>query len=889
MLDSETKNKRKGKRLSNLFVLHDGKKIELLTSPYYLERICNKQVSKSKDSMGELIQLQQKIDSWKLALERKLQDVDTLLYEEISNMPGANAKDAIKLKRSVANKKFAKITEKQQETLSKEVRASISECEKLYHEINKMEIEKQELFECNEKEAAHFLRKELKNNISYSNALAMSVYNDELYKNILELKTEHEVVLNKKMRNTIVSLRNYHNRMVKKPSPFSTFVCTKISLVAQDCNAEGEVETSYTPKVYINELIPKTLENLFLEDHRFLEQFFVKLNPTLQIQDDFYEYLNVDVSNSKMYYSENVLKIKRTPKVDFIVEGLKKKGNQHLLSFAEQLYRSHNSEFNSLDEIIVFILKLDVMGVVYKNFNVDHLDYSIMGKLCELCKVIDDEKYRKIQNSIETINKMIEVINRDFSLDVECKRKLQENIFSEVEDIFSHYPNNVCDLHFIKKNILYENNTYPHLTNKSVLPDEITREFYYAEKLYRLFDNNYMQRIMFRNIFLENYDINAEVPILDFYKQVTVSYKESTVRLLENDEDINIISNLRKELLDYINVCLQSSKKDVELSLEQIESLYQRFPKIMRDKTSYGIYYQADAETYVINNISPGMGRHFIRYISDLEEADQKRFMKEYKKHIKGFERDNFKFTDIGTSLGLSINKHLEALNAAFAYPKSVYKNEVELHDLRIVFDKATESVKVVDENHVVYDSTPIGFLFPRISPSFYSFLSTFSNSRGASMSFWDRYYSQYENKELAVEHYPRLTVGRNIIIERETWKIKEDYFTDEGTGVDSYIDFYHSLCRGHGIPPRFFAKKSSDIDAIQELGKSTEEWEEIITNNKLRKPQYYDLNNYLDYIILQSLMKNYCKLPLTIQENLPDTNNPVECLVELNEIKMEG
>ena len=156
-------------------------------------------------------------------------------------------------------------------------------------------------------------------------------------------------------------------------------------------------------------------------------------------------------------------------------------------------------------------------------------------------------------------------------------------------------------------------------------------------------------------------------------------------------------------------------------------------------------------------------------------------------------------------------------------------------------------------------------------------------------MSFWDRYYSQYENKELAVEHYPRLTVGRNIIIERETWKIKEDYFTDEGTGVDSYIDFYHSLCRGHGIPPRFFAKKSSDIDAIQELGKSTEEWEEIITNNKLRKPQYYDLNNYLDYIILQSLMKNYCKLPLTIQENLPDTNNPVECLVELNEIKMEG
>ena len=56
------------------------------------------------------------------------------------------------------------------------------------------------------------------------------------------------------------------------------------------------------------------------------------------------------------------------------------------------------------------------------------------------------------------------------------------------------------------------------------------------------------------------------------------------------------------------------------------------------------------------------------------------------------------------------------------------------------------------------------------------------------------------------------------------------------------------------------------------------------ISNKRLRKPQFFDLNNYIDF-------KNFCKMAnsgndiITISEALPDGDEIVEYLVELNEV----
>ena len=52
------------------------------------------------------------------------------------------------------------------------------------------------------------------------------------------------------------------------------------------------------------------------------------------------------------------------------------------------------------------------------------------------------------------------------------------------------------------------------------------------------------------------------------------------------------------------------------------------------------------------------------------------------------------------------------------------------------------------------------------------------------------------------------------------------------------------------------------------------------IANKKLRKPQFYDLDNYIDYKNLMSMIKSHDSV-ITIQETLPDGNDITEYLVE--------
>ncbi|VTS29922.1 Uncharacterised protein [Streptococcus pseudoporcinus] len=872
-------------------------KIKVFESPYRVVRICNTSQNMCKDNMLDIISKQNEIDKLELFLNDELKKLEEQLYAEIGEMSEKDSKNGIKLKRNILNKKFSSALNKSISLFSESCRDRILYCNKVYEEILLKQEEQHEILNQNIQESFNFLKYELNNNVSFANALAMSVYNSDLYRNILDIKMRDDIILNKKTRNTLFSLRNYHNRMTQKPSPFSTFVSTKMILIDDKqsyfntINKEDNRDKDnfhQTSKVYINDVIPKTIENMFLQDNIFMKCFFVKINPTLRIYDTYYEYLNVDLT----YYVENILKIKRTSEVDLILSILLKKGNVPIFEFAEYLIKNYKNNFGDIDEIIILLLKLDKLGIIYKNFAISHLDYNTLHKLYKLCNYVGNEKYNEISKSIKFIIDSVDSINRNEKMEINRKYDLKNGILCEVKKIFSYFPKIEVDLNFIKKNILYENNTFPCLNYSKSLPDKTIKYFYYAEKLYRLFDNNYVQRIVFRNIFLKNNSIGDKVNIMDFYKQVGHEYKNSIDSLVMHDKDIKLISRLQARVFEYINKTLRKNNSDViNISIKLIEDICSEFPKILTDKMSYGIYYQNDNKNIVVNNVAPGMGRHVVRYVNDLRTEDKEEFMFRYKKHIEVLENRNIRFTDIGTTLGLNINKHVEALNYAFSYPKSVYNKEVSLHDLNIIFDCETESVKITDNNNNFYDSTPIGFLFPRISPSFYSFLSTFSNSRGSSISFWDRYHTQFEVENLDVEHYPRIMLESEIIIDRETWKIKKNYFDNNSfTTTDKYSDyilFYRCLCENNGVPNKFFAKKSNDIDAIQQTGEEMKEWEKIIINNKLRKPQYYDLNNYLDYSILKSLIRNYSDLTLTIQEVFPNKMLGVEeYLVELNERK---
>lgn len=864
-------------------VNYKGKKTNLIISPYKIARECNVSKLQNNDNMFELVDIEKKIMEKQAVLERFLEDTDHKMYQEISLMDAACVKQAIKAKQMLNKKRFNKISGDQKMLFSEDISDCISKCHEITEEIDILKEKKMDIFIQNKKNSVEAIRDSLRTDKNYYNGLVMSVYNDELYKSIVQLKSYDQIKLNKKNRNTIYSLRNYYNRMTKKPSPFSTFVSTKILLTDNCQYSVKDISEQVYPKIYLNELVLKSLENQLLKDNTFIDDFYIKINPTMKINENFYEFLNVDVHNAKMYYSENFIKIKRNNKIDRCIEILADGCNIRMSEFVSRIKSLYAVECEDI-LIIKEILALDELGILYKNFNIYHQDFNNINQIISILKKRNDDRYEKILNALTDIRDTINIIN-DNCHNIELKKDLKEKIFQNIKTIFGNYPEEVFDFGYIKKNILYENNTVPYIMHEKSIGSDILKNFYMAEKLYRIFDNNYVQRIMFRNIFKKHYNIDEKVSVMEFYKVVSEEYKNSIEELLKDDIDIKCIEEIQMKFLELLKTKKNKQNEIININDEEIERLYDSTPKIMDDKLSYGIYYQKSNEEYIINNIAPGMGRHVIRYISDLASDEQTKFVEKYNNHINAIENEKTVYTDIGTSLGISINKHLEVLKKAFGYPKSMYNNEIITAKLNVIYDEKSEAVKLMDDENVVYESTPIGFLFPRISPGFYSFLSTFSNSRGASMSFWDRYYNEKEKNKEGVIHYPRLVVNHNVIISRETWKINGSIFENIEDNADYYVYMMQEIFEKNKLPKRFFARKSSDINAIKEIGKSTEEWENIITNNKLRKPQYFDLNNYLDYGIFVSFINTYKELTITIQEVLPDNATPVEHLIEINQI----
>lgn len=689
--------------------------------------------------------------------------------------------------------------------------------------------------------------------------------NGELYRNLEKLSDTEQFMKSKKYRDTVFSLRNYYNRMLHKPSPFSTFVTVKMGLINEKKDLQNE--DKHSPRVCINILFLHILESLLLKDNNsFLADMYVSLNPTIQKSGNDLCFLNVDTSNPKyMYYKENFVRIKSNSIIENIIELT---GNSNIK--IKELAVNMNG---SINDNIILILKLSAIGLLYKNFGTDNFRENHLASLANLCR--NTEKYSSIASSLDTIRLTIDKMNDEF-ICVSERKEQRKQIYSKICDIFAEFSINAEELNFHEHNILYENlvEKTPDYCSELISKDDI-RKLYSAEKIYRIFDNNYITKILNRNIFLSNYSENDVVPIIEFYNVVeTVKNKHD---LIENDKDIKIIGEMRKQFFEIL--AERKNNETVDISSKEIDDIFLNAPPIMRIPKSYGIYYQRNGNDIIVNNTAPGYGRHFMRYVDDMSADSIDEWLTQYKS-VK--ENSYGELYDIGADIGLNINKHIPCFEKNIPYPKFVSSLN-DNSDLYVFYDKKYELIRIKNSEGNEIEITPIGFLFPRIAPGYYRFLSSFSNSQGAEISFWDRFYSYAENNK-GFSSFARIVLDSNIVIERKTWKIPCSMLKNDSTSEkDMYIYLADTLFNKIKIPKRLFARMTTDIDGILIKNNDIESWMNEIANRKLRKPQFYDLDNYLDFRNIMN-MNGDLSAVLTIQETLPDNQDIIEYLAEFYE-----
>ena len=848
-----------------------------MLAPYYLKRICSKSYFFEEKPLSSLIDVENQINFEIGLLEKALERLDFSLYSDIGRLSGDKRKKAINFRREIRKKQLKKSFLDSLGIFSKNTQDLFSKCLNILESIETLKGKREDVLRQSKQDAYLNLFEEVEKNNLFRNALMTSM-NSELYGNIDLLQGQKNFPTSKKLKDTVFSIKNYHNRMLHKPSPFSTFVGVKIGIY-------GESEEKKEParsRACVNILFLHILESLFLSDNNeFIQDLYVKVNPTAILKDVNIEFLKVETSNPQyMYYKENITQIKNNRYIDLI---LKKAGNKncHLLTLANELVLEKTC-FEKMEQAIALILKLAKVGLLYKNFNIDSAKDDHLERLIALCDGRKNSKYFEINKCLKNIKRDMKIINDDY-LNIERKKNLRDAIYSQIKMIFLLYSIKASDLNFKTHNIIFENYIFPNIErSEAPLERENIKKLDYVAKIYRIFDNNYITKILYRDIFLKKYSVDLKVRLLEFYKDVENFHREREI--IENDSSINQIGRMRREFFDILNSGLKNDV--IFINSQQIEKIYSNAPKMMKIPKSYGIYYQKCCDGIVVNNTAPGFGRHFMRYADGLKREEAKKFIGCYKNNLKSL---NFcDLCDIGTNLGLNINKHIPCLDRKIPYPQSIYMDDdinTDREEYFVGYDKKHDRLYVCDEKNKEVEITPIGFIFSRVAPGYYRFLSAFSNSQGAEISFWDRFASYFNEKE-SVSFYPRVVFEKDVVLERKTWKRQLDFLQCDGKiEADEYIkliDYFEK----NKIPKRFFSKISVDIDGILVKNKDIKNWMKEISNKRLRKPQFFDLDNYIDF-------KNFCKMAgganeaITISEALPDEDEIVEYLVELDEFNV--
>ncbi|VTS16973.1 hypothetical protein [Streptococcus pseudoporcinus] len=857
-------------------------KTKVISFPYYIKRSCEDVESYDNSKCFEKIfSLDDTIATMVKEITSKKNKLLNDMFTEVSQLSEDTYRQGIKQRRKVLRDSDNILVTDMEEFFSESIVDDYKEYRLLSKKIDELiSMQMNEYLKMQREEIVYL--KSLKNNKKFMSGICDSL-NYENFQTMENFFNNESFDLKKSYR-MARTLKNYRNRMKYKPSPFSTFVKSQIIKdTHQTVSLDKTVD--FPPSIYLNEQVIFAVYLCLLNNFKLIDKNYIRINPTLCDNDTYYSILvtNQTLSPlSKYFFSERVIKLKKSSKLQEILSYINS-GNVSLSDIIENFTQQIKTEFNDINEIISNIIYLSSIGVLVRNFNISQLDFNSLEKLKEIYK---SGQYSSGIVEIfleEVISMLCELKNNDYRWDKDAFLKKQ--LLDKVKIFLDEYmPTVDLDINF--KNIILKNNISPEIESRKITCDSLRESIFYVEKIFRLFDDNIISKILLRNIFLKEFRNKEKVSLMEFYNKYQYVKRNNMQDIyLKDDRDLKLIKQLRIKFLKQI----KKHKKIpvVNISKKFISELIAEFPIILLKKKNYSVYFQKEKDFIIINSIAPGNLRHFSRYIDSLNNSNQREFQRAAKYYFKK-RSDNAEIVDIGTTLALNINKHKPLTESLIGYPGSFVTNMKHLSDIHIKYSEEFNNILVVDDSEKELEISPMGFQFHRTAPDLYSFLTLLSNSNGVELSIWDRYLMYFKSENSS--HFPRIIVDNKIVIERETWKISSKTYLDKINGLETGLDKYIKTVKffkEHEIGDTcFFYKGIEDIDGILKKDDlQTNIWLEKVLNSKFRKPQYCDLKSYFDYRNFLGILTEV-KGRITLQEFLPNTEIAKEYLIDITEVE---
>ncbi|MGV7002169.1 lantibiotic dehydratase [Priestia megaterium] len=819
------------------------------------------------------------------------EEISEMMHQHIRMTEEASiSKKLINLKRDIYNLRINKVKKSDLENVNNFIRTK----------INKW-IEKVNTYEDMKRKTEDIFKKELSNKRNILKSIlrdekfikAVQMSNINLYKNLIEYLEDENDILSKKMRNTEQSLINYLNRMIFKPTPFSTFTSLNYGFF-KDESSKIEINTQrYSSYVRSNLIYLKTVERMLLNLNSIKKNSFIIINPTIDKKESNYKFFRRGNDGTNEAFSkEAFITLKAN---NFIDNLLTVTASNKIYSFKDIV--NIFSDSNRMDEEYIFkyLLKLESVGFLNFTSGVSEQSNTYLKDLIEFIKGVKDPIVCRSSYYLTKIDE----IQSDFSTLTHEGRYIClgeiANYFKEIYKLFG------VELNIdTSTSLLFEDTTYNDANIKlnkkkwvEYLPD-----FQLVRILMPLFDDNLIEKIGLNIIFHELYDKEQKVNLLEFYQTVNNYDKNLLWEKIRKDDTYNRVKYLRKEFYTYLDSEILKGVDVISLDKKWIVKFAEKFPPILRDKNNYSFYFQIfhdkGKEMIVLNKLGPGMGKHFSRYgnlfLGNRGRDFNSSIVNTYKEH---YENPNRLLTDLNAVLGLNLNTHPKFLDYEITYPGSVpnFNNkQLSLKDIDVFYSSQSHNVELYHRiEKKVIELLPLGFLFPMLAPPLYKFLTGFSKVNGIEYSFWNKFCNEVKKDYFFL---PRINIG-SITIDRKTWKIdsKDLQNNFDKDSLTTFIQLKNWM-EQKKLPKHIFLRIANAMDAFSEdqvLNQDLSNWIAEIKQTKHRKPQYINFYNFFHIEVLKKIIRDVDN-QVTFQEVLPhpdemsknnSTNHYIEFLIE--------
>lgn len=785
------------------------------------------------------------------------------LYSMIHEVADEAAKKiCLNLKRDIHNGRLKKVKKYNVDNLPSQCRTMLDKWILMKNNLIKKSNELDLIFKDEIAEKRKKIKYICSENKLFSEGILIA--NHDLYIRMQEYLYQ-EGDLDRKIRNTEISIINYISRMAYKPSPFATFSGVTYGKIG---NLNRYSSNYKICRSYRNNIsILKNVENNLLKTREAFENSVFTINSTIIRKDRSLIFIDKNIEcGDTIDGTERIKTIKINDLIDFILKIFENKNMYTYCELRDYLLSKYNSV--NIKELNYVVQQLVSIGLLQNFLVAPNQDYWYLNRLYQSTSNYHDNE-TNICHII--LGYLLEIQEAECLTEKEVKYIYNE--MGKLWHVFNHE-------NMPKYNIIFEDAALKNIDltidKKIILNNQKAIED--IKSFMTIFDDSILQKIALKLVFD---DQNSEyMSFYEFYKIYSQTDKVELWSRIRTSDLYRKIHILRQEIYDYLYVLIQSDDEQVYIDPLWMKNIIRKIPNELLRENKYSMYIQTAQEsekTYiVVNKMGPGLYRHYSRYLNLFSDNGMNEFVEYVEKKIKDIENnENVVLTDINATLGLNINIHPQILGAEITYPRSCPNpgiRQIKLEDIIVHKNYDDQMIGLYEKNNDKrIEILPLGFLFSMLAPKMYSFLSLFSRTNGVEYSFWSKLLIEGRNNK-NISFLPRLYYD-NIVIDRKTWYVSAKEFKLNDTNEDFFgnIEVVDKKNMDHEV----FIKASSVLDSFESeyVTADFEEWLQEVKNTKLRKPQYINFDSYFHQQALKKIL-NICNHNVIFQEVYPSIDN---------------